>query len=201
MNVRSALAILLVLGVLLGGFAASSYLIDRFVRGKRIPGLARFSIRYVVTFGSLLGLECLVLWLFPSVHQAMRDWVASVVGGAVRLAGIHALVQGSLIWFTDSPLSFDITTACLGGLLFWVYVALVMAESGITRRQRLVGLAVGLVALLAFNLFRIAASVYLEWLTGDSIHDYFYFFNMVFVLLVWAGWVWSIRPRADATPT
>jgi exosortase/archaeosortase family protein len=113
----------------------------------------------------------------------------------VRLAGADAWASGTHIWFGDSSLTFDITTACLGGLLFWVYAALVMAESGITRKQRVIGLVVGLVALLAFNLFRIAISVYLEWRTGANVHNYFYFFNMVFVLLIWAGWVRTLRQR------
>ena len=64
-------------------------------------------------------------------------------------------------------------------------------------KQRLTGLIVGVVALLALNLFRIAISVYVEWRTGANVHNYFYFFNMVFVLLVWAGWARTLRP----TPT
>ena len=88
---------------------------------------------------------------------------------------------------------FKIDVACLGGLLFWAYMALVLAEPRATLRQRLVGLGMGLVGLIVFNLFRISISVYLEWRTGVNVHNYFYLFNMVFVLLLWAGWVRSLK--------
>jgi hypothetical protein len=62
-------------------------------------------------------------------------------------------------------------------------------------------LGAGVVALVAFNLFRITASIYVEWSTGVNIHDYFYLFNMLFVICVWAVWLRIIRPkRQAATP-
>jgi exosortase/archaeosortase family protein len=101
----------------------------------------------------------------------------------------------------DPAIAFEIDVACLGGILFWSYIALVLAEPTATRRQRLIGLGAGVVALVAFNLFRITASIYVEWSTGVNIHDYFYLFNMLFVLCVWAVWLRIIRPkRQAATP-
>jgi hypothetical protein len=67
-----------------------------------------------------------------------------------------------------------------------------------TRRQRLLGFGAGLLVLVAFNLFRITTSIYVEWSTGVNIHDYFYFFNMVFVLCVWAIWLRIIGPKRRA---
>ena len=76
----------------------------------------------------------------------------------------------------------------------WVYVALVLAEFRATPRQRLVGILIGLAILAVFNFLRITLSIYVEWWSGVNIHDYFYVFNMVFVLLVW--WVWLKRRQA-----
>jgi exosortase/archaeosortase family protein len=96
-------------------------------------------------------------------------------------------------------IAFEIDVACLGGILFWSYVALVLAEPVATRRQRLLGLGAGLLVLIAFNLFRITTSIYVEGSSGVNIHDYFYFFNMAFVLCVWAIWLRIIRPKRRAT--
>jgi exosortase/archaeosortase family protein len=114
------------------------------------------------------------------------------------LAEAGKSVSGSTLTLQDPAVAFEINAACLGGILFWSYVALVLAEAALTRRQRLLGLGAGLLVLVAFNLFRITTSIYVEWSTGVNIHDYFYFFNMVFVLCVWAIWLRIIRPKRPA---
>jgi exosortase/archaeosortase family protein len=90
-------------------------------------------------------------------------------------------------------LVFSIDSACLGGMLLWVYTGLVVAEPNLTNKQRIQGIVLGLVILVAFNFLRIFMSIYLEWPTGFRVHTLFYFFNMIFVLLVWAGWLWTLR--------
>ena len=174
----------LIIAALIAGFATAGYFIA--TRRARRPFVG-FIIRYAAVFLSLLLLEAVFLWLAPSVHAGMQHLTAVVVGWAEGLAGADNSVSGS-----TSPV------ACLGGILFWSYVALVLAEPAVTRRQRLLGLGAGLLVLVAFNLFRIATSIYVEWSTGVNIHDYFYFFNMVFVLCVWAIWLRIIRPKRRA---
>jgi hypothetical protein len=77
-----------------------------------------------------------------------------------------------------------------------------VAEARATGRQRLIGVSIGLLGLLVFNLFRIFISIYLEWRTGVNVHNYFYLINMVFVLLLWAGWVRTLKtgPTKVAQP-
>jgi len=128
----------------------------------------------------------------------MQHLTAVVVGWAVGLGGADNSVSGSTLTLQAPAIAFKIDVACLGGILFWSYVALVLAEPAVTRRQRLLGLGAGLLVLVAFNLFRIATSIYVEWSTGVNIHDYFYLFNMVFVLCVWAAWLRIIRPKRRA---
>jgi exosortase/archaeosortase family protein len=191
-----AIALAAVLAVLIGliaGFGAVGY----FVAARRIKQpFLRFLIRYAAVFLLLIGLEVGVAYFLPSVHNALRDATASFVGWILGLVGVGHSVAGPEITVNDPNLTFDVTMACLGGVLFWVYSGLVLAEANITRRQRLIGLAVGLAVLVAFNLFRITISIYLEWRTGVNVHNYFYLFNMVFVLLVWAVWVRTLKPPA-----
>jgi exosortase/archaeosortase family protein len=195
-----ALAIVagLVIAALIAGFATAGYFIA--TRRARRPFVG-FIIRYAVVFLSLLLLEAAFLWLAPSVHAGMQHLTAVIAGWAVGLGGARNSVSGSTLTLQDPAIAFEIDAACLGGILFWSYVALVLADPAATRRQRLLGLAAGLLVLVAFNLFRITTSIYVEWSTGVNIHDYFYFFNMVFVLCVWAIWLRTIRPkRGAATP-
>ena len=193
--------VFVVLGVILLCFLAAAYFLRRFIdgRAKRPARLLGFLIRYVLVFGLLLGLESFTLWLFPSVHQTLRDSVADIVGGIMHLAGTDALVAGSVISIGSPATVFDISAACLGGLLLWVYLALVIAEPRASRRQRLKGILVGLAILFAFNIFRIATSVHFEGTKGLHVHDWFYLVNMIVVLVVWAGWVRTLKKAASAT--
>ena len=162
----------------------------------------RFLARYTISFSLLFLIEYAFLSLLPSFHETMQSFTATVVGGILGLAGTDPVVSGSIVTLQNPPLVFEVTAACLGGVLFWVYIGLVFAESGVTQRQRLLGIIAGLSLLVAFNLFRITLSIYLERQTGVYVHDYFYLFNMVFVLLVWAGWLKTRKHRlSDLSPT
>lgn len=186
-------AVLAVLIGIIGGFGAVGYFVA--ARGIKQPFL-HFLTRYAIVFLLLVGLETAVAALVPSIHDTLRNATASFVGWLVGLAGVSHSISGPIITLNDPVLTFDITIACLGGVLFWVYSGLVLAESDVTRRQRLIDLVVGLAILAIFNLFRITIGIYLEWRTGVNVHNYFYLFNMLFVLLVWALWVRTLKPRA-----
>lgn len=167
-----------------------------FLTGHKLRPFVKFTLRYIAVFALLLLVESLVVWLFPSFHLMLRRSAATIVGGLLRLAGADLTVAGSILSVGEEPLLFDVTVACLGGLLFWVYIGLVWAESGATLEQRVRGILAGLAVLLGFNVFRMTFSIYLEQLTGKDIHDYFYFFNMFFVLLIWAVWLRTLKPKA-----
>lgn len=196
-NWALALVVGLVITALLAGFGTAGYFIA--TRRAKQPFVG-FIMRYAVAFLSLILLEAGFLWLLPSVHTELRHLTAVVVGWVVGLAGAGNSVSGSTLTLQDPAIAFEIDVACLGGILFWSYIALVVAEPSATRKQRLLGLGVGLLVLVAFNLFRITVSIYVEWATGVNIHDYFYLFNMLFVLCVWAVWLRTIRPKRQAVP-
>jgi exosortase/archaeosortase family protein len=184
--------VLVVIFGIIAGFGTIGYIIAG--RSIKRPFL-RYIVRYAIAFLLLFALEAIILWLAPSVHRMLQHLTAAIVGRTLELASVHNLVSGSTITVQDPLLIFQIDVACLGGLLFWAYMALVLAEPRATPRQRLIGLGMGLVSLVAFNLFRIFISIYIEWRTGVNVHNYFYLFNMVFVLLLWAVWVWTLKPR------
>ena len=189
-----------IVALFIAGFGTAGYVVGGLAgrRAWNARPFITFLARYAVVFGLLFGLEMLLLWLFPAIHQTLRNTVAAGVAGILRLAGTDASVAGSIISLSAS--SFNVTVACLGGILFWVYLALVLAEPRASRRQRLKGICTGLGLLLGFNILRITLSVYLEGTTGLRIHDSFYLINMLAVLLVWAVWIRSLRNRSDASP-
>ncbi|MCX5995926.1 MAG: archaeosortase/exosortase family protein [Chloroflexi bacterium] len=188
----SPLVFLIETTVILTVFAVICYFIAR--RRLKQPVIV-FLGRFVLFFSSFLFLELVALASWPSLFHAIQSRTATFVGGILSFAGMDQSVSGWTLVLQNHSLSFDIGWGCLGGELFWTYIALVLAETTATDKQRLVGILVGLAILLAFNFFRITLSIYLEGQTGFDVHSLFYIFNMIFVLLVWFGWLWTIRRR------
>jgi len=187
------LAALVIVAAVCAAIGYIGYIIaTRRVKQPLVVFLARYGIFFLLLF--LLEFALLSLW--PSFHATMRSLTATLVGGILTLTGVSHSVSGSTIMMENPYLAFDINVACLGGMLFWIYTALVLAEPKVSTKQRLAGILIGLSILLLFNLFRITLSIYLEWSTGTYVHDYFYLFNIVFVLLVWAGWLRTLKPKA-----
>jgi len=184
------LVILLIVG---GACGAIGYII---ATNRIKQPLMVFLVRYGICFFLLFFLEGALLSLWPSFHTTMQSLTATLVGGILTPTGLSHSVSGSIITLENSHLAFDISVACLGGMLYWIYTALVLAELNASIKQRLAGILIGLGILLLFNFFRITLSVYLEGSTGAHVHDYFYLFNTVFVLLLWAGWLRTLRPKA-----
>jgi exosortase/archaeosortase family protein len=179
-------------------FGGGGYLLAH--RRVRQP-IVVFFVRFGVVFLLLIVIEAAILSLAPSVHEALGHATATLVGGPMDLAGAEPSVSGAQVAVQEPFIVFNIDAACLGGLLLWAYVALVLAESRASRRQRATGVAVGIAVLVAFNFLRVLLSVYLQWLTEVNIHDYFYLVNMLVVLVVWAGWLRTLKPGRPPAPS
>lgn len=180
--------------IVIVGFATAAYLIGaRRVKGSFLGFLARYGTIFVAL--ALIGgiLELFLTGFFTEI----RSLTATLVGGILSLGGVEYSLSGPIIMLQNPSIASDITAGCLGGTLFCIYIALVLAAPGATWRQRLTGIGAGLAILLGFNIFRITLSIYLGWLTGVYVHDYFYIFNMIFVLLVWAGWLRTLKPKME----
>jgi exosortase/archaeosortase family protein len=181
---------LLVFIIITVAFGTLGYLI---AAGRVKQPFLSFMMRFALVFFLLFFLELVIVNTMPSSQAALRNLAATLVGGFLTLAGAHHSVTGSTVTLQNPYLAFEITEACLGGMLLWTYGALVLTESSATRKQRVHGLLIGVIIILLFNLLRIFLSVYLEWKTAVRVHDYFFLFNMVFVLLVWLGWVRTLK--------
>lgn len=180
------------IAIIIVTYAGIGYL----ARARRVKQPAKdFFRRYVACFFLMLSLDIALLSVCPSLYGAMCNCTATLVGGILTLAGVTHSVSGPTISLQHPFLAFNVGVGCLGTVLFWAYIALVFAETVATKKQRLTGILIGLAILLAFNFFRITLSIYLEGLTGFNVHNVFYIFNMIFVLLVWFGWLWTIRRR------
>jgi len=176
--------------------AAILGIIAYFIASRRIKHSAlSFLTRYGACFFALFFLEYFVASFLPGVHSAIRNTTATLVGGIFTVAGIQHVLSGSTILLQNPYLTFDVTEACLGGILLWAYASMVLAEPKVSTKQRVIGILVGFAILVAFNLFRIVLSIYLQWITGAPVHDYFYLFNVVFVILVWVIWWRTTRSR------
>ena len=182
---------LVVLTALLGTVAY--VLVDR----RLTRSAPRFLGKFAVVCLGFLALEVSLLIFFPGLHGALRDATAQIVARLLNWGGADYHVSGAIIWLENDPIATDVSVACLGGVLFWVYFALVLAPSDPTPWQRLIGLALGVGAILLFNVLRITLSIHLQHANGLDVHDYFYLVNMVFVLLVWVGWLIVVQRRAS----
>lgn len=176
--------------ILIVGFAVPGY----FIVTQRVkqPFLG-FLARYGTVFLALQLLELVLMAYFPGLYAEIRHVTAQMVGGILGLGGLEYQVSGAFIELYDPVHVAEVTSGCVGGVAFWVYVGLVAATPGATLRQRLIGVAIGLTLLLAYNLTRMTASIYFEWANDIRVHDYFYAFNMVFILLIWAAWLWTLK--------
>lgn len=183
---------MIVLVVVLVPFAAIGYAVA--TRRSRQAAFL-FCLRFGVSFFLLLFLEYGILMLWPSFHATICSLTAKFVGWELGFVGAVHSVSGSILTLQNPTLLFDVNPSCLGGILLWIYIALVVAETTVSNKQRLTAILAGIAALLVFNLFRISISIYLEWVTGMHVHNYFYLLNMVFVLLLWVGWLRTAKPQ------
>ena len=182
-------------GILLLGFITGFAAIAYMVSSRRVThSFIRFLLRFAVVFIAFLILNAAMSHLFPSVHIVPRDLMAKIVCAVLNLGGTDYNIMGSTIWLEDYPLVADIAEPCLGGILLWLYAALILAVPDVTHKQRILGIFFGFAIIMTFNVVRIAFSIHLEYITGAYVHDYFYYFNIAFVMLVWIGWLWLIEP-------
>jgi exosortase/archaeosortase family protein len=184
---------LLMLGGISVAYGIMGYIIASRTK-RKLPGIA-FLGRYGLYLFVFLFIEFLLFIFLPSFQNMMRITLATLVGYVLSVLHVSHSISGSTIALQNPSLAFNIDAACLGTMLLWVYAALVLAEPKVSEKQKIRGVLIGLAILLGFNFIRITLSIYLQWLTDIRVHDYFWYFNMMFVLLVWLGWLWTMGRR------
>ncbi len=174
--------------------------VGRFVFARwRWRLFGNFLARYVVVFGLLFLAEVGFLALFPSLHAVLSHLTAGIVARLLSLFGTEPSVSGSIITLSNPSLAFEVTPSCLGGILYWIFAALVVAEPQATLRQRFIAITAGLGLLIAFNVLRITTSIYLERETGVHVDSYLFLFSIGFVLLLWFAWARVVKGQRRLT--
>ena len=169
--------------------------------------MLKFALLFIVYLVVLFLLELLA----PVDRALIQPWTAFLahVGGVVmRLVDSSVSVYGNVIAGGSSGFAIAIERGCNGIEAVIILVAAMLAYPA-TWRQRLVGIAAGLVCVQALNLIRVISLFYL----GNWNRDWFDWFHLyvwpalivadaLVVFLLWLAWIRRREePPADAAVT
>lgn len=160
----------------------------------REPLLRRPAIRFPVRF-VLIAVTFVAAWvvLDPPLMW-LQNVTAAVVAWLSSLVGLHAATEpGAGIAFGDGAFRYTVSEGCTAGVVVGTYAAAVLAYPA-TRRNWLLGLAIGIPVLLIVNLVRL---VTLGWFglharsLFDAVHIYWWqIFYVVGTGALWFAWAW-----------
>jgi len=168
-------------------------------RASLLPdvALARVAVTFVVIF---LALQAAVWTLtLQGVFDPIMRGTAVLTGVCSNGTGVPAIVSGEQIFLTNRILRIDLD--CTGISLAMVYAALVLAYP-LNWRRKLVGLGVGIPALLLANLVRLIAVVQLSGPLEDWAFLFvpYYLFKVAMIAVVtglWAAYLVCARRHAS----
>jgi exosortase H (IPTLxxWG-CTERM-specific) len=163
--------------------------------------MARFAATFLLMLVVLFGLE-----LTPPGQAIVQPWtglVAAASAAVVRAFDGSALAQGKTLYDPKSGFGVTIEAGCNGVEAMLVLLAGILAYPA-PWRSRLVGLAVGAVAIQALNLVRIVSLFYLgQWDYAWFEWAHLYVWQaliMLDALVVWLLWMRSVGNRAASVP-
>lgn len=147
------------------------------------------------------------IWGQDALIIPFTTGLAHVSAFLIKLFDGDAQSAGKVIWSATTGFGVSIEAACNGVEAMIILFAALMAFPA-TWRQRLVGLAIGMVAIQALNLVRIISLFYL----GQWDKDWFEFFHLylwqmliildaLFVWLLWLRWIVREKQAAGGGPT
>jgi exosortase/archaeosortase family protein len=158
------------------------------------PLLRRPEVRFPVRF-VLIAVAFVAAWvvLDPPLLW-LQNLTAAVVAWLSSLVGLHAATEpGAGIAFGDGAFRYTVSEGCTAGVVVGTYAAAVLAYPA-SRRNWLLGLAIGIPVLLVVNLVRL---VTLGWFglharsMFDAVHIYWWqIFYVVGTGALWFGWAW-----------
>jgi exosortase H (IPTLxxWG-CTERM-specific) len=161
-------------------------------------GFAGFLLRLALYLG---GAMALLPQLSAHWMQPLKEGTAALAGALVGLLSDSVNVQGDVVAIAGG-FSVQIVSECFGLLEMAIYSAAVLAFAT-SWRKRLLGLALGLPVIFAFNLLRIGM---LLWVGRHSraffefAHIYFWQATLVLgITALWLVWVrFVVRDEAPA---
>ncbi len=142
-----------------------------------------------------------LIWARPFTDTKLTTWLASASGLVLRVMGFKAETHGMIL--STSIGTVEIVRECTGVYPTALFVAAVLAfPAGWWRK--LVGVALGVLAIQGVNLFRIISLLFVQryWPDAfDAVHLVVWQSLMVFLIVVfWLVWAMALpgRPTRNA---
>ena len=165
--------------------------------------MIRFFVLFLVVQAALFGAE-LTPWAQKFFVLPWTDTLAALSAWLVTLFDPHVAATGKLLRSTANGFAVSIEAGCNGVEATIVLIAAILAFPASWQR-RLVGLAVGIVAVQGLNIVRVISLFYLgQWNLEVFEWAHLYVWQaliMLDVLIVWLVWVRTLpQPGAAAAP-
>jgi len=145
-------------------------------------------LRFLLVLGSVGVLVFTSLQLVQPLLQAL---IAALSAFVLNLAGVHAIANGNTI--ITNVFTSQVVPLCTGDLELAVLVGAIVATADRKRRERIVGVLVGTLAVFAANAVRIGATIFigLSWGFGlmDVVHTILFKILLVVAIVgFYAAW-------------
>lgn len=166
---------------------------------RQNPVLIGQWLKFLVLLG---GFMALAQWASDWVNIKMAEWTASVMAVFLNLVGAHARTDG--IEIISRMCRFQIIGECTAYYPCAIFIAAVLSYP-CPWRPRLLGVLLGIPAILAINQFRLLS---LCWIY----HEYYEYFEtlhlvvwqsliMFITVLLWIVWVQTLARRHETGPS
>lgn len=159
--------------------------------------MARFFIGFLLLQALLFGFE-LTPWAQSWLVIPWTNALASISADIVRLFDPQVIAEGKILQSADRNFAVSIEAGCNGVEATIVLIAAILSFPAPWKR-RMLGLAIGVVAVQGLNIVRVISLFYLgQWNFDafDFAHRYVWqALIMLDVLIVWLIWVRTLPPR------
>jgi exosortase H (IPTLxxWG-CTERM-specific) len=163
--------------------------------------MVRFFLGFLVLQALLFGME-LTQWAQRWFVVPWTDTLATISAGIVKVFDPGVMADGKVLQSGSNGFAVSIEAGCNGVEATIVLVAAILAFPAPWQRK-LVGLAIGVVAVQGLNIIRVISLFYLGQWSFDAFefaHQYVWqALIMLDVLIVWLLWV-RMLPRAVPAP-
>jgi len=164
--------------------------------------VVRFFLKFLLVQAVLFGLE-LTPWAQAWFVRPWTDALAAISADIVRWFDPQVIAHGNVLRSSRNGFAVAIEAGCNGVEATIVLIAAVLAFPAPWRRK-LVGLAVGILAVQGLNIVRVISLFYLGQWNFDAFefaHRYVWqALIMLDVLIVWLLWVRTLPPGAALAP-
>jgi len=162
--------------------------------------MVRFFVLFLVLQGALFGLE-LTPWAQEWFVVPWTNTLAAISAGIVRLFDPAVMAQGKVLQSAHNGFAVSIEAGCNGVEATIVLLAAILAFPAPWKRK-LLGLAIGIVAVQGLNIVRVISLFYLgQWNFSMFEWAHLYVWQaliMLDVMVVWLLWVRTLPRMAPA---